>query len=84
MRRKLKLKKIYFILSSFIAFAACKQTAEVKEMEQDLVIDQTAKNRVDSTLQSFITDDVVVGASALIFEKGKEVYFNAYGYADRE
>jgi len=25
-----------------------------------------------------------VGISALIFEKGKEVYFNAVGFADRE
>ncbi|MDN5217463.1 serine hydrolase domain-containing protein [Fulvivirgaceae bacterium BMA12] len=84
MKPKLKLKKIYFILSSLIAFSACKQATEIKETEQGLVIDHVAKNRVDSTLQSFIADSTVVGASALIFEKGKEVYFNAYGYADRE
>ena len=29
-------------------------------------------------------DGSIVGASALIFEKDKEVYFNAFGYADRE
>ena len=84
MKPLLKMKKIYFLFASFIAFNACKQTTEIKGTEQSLVIDQTAKNRLDSTLESFIADSMVVGASALIFEKGKEVYFNAYGYADRE
>ena len=49
-----------------------------------MVIDQKAKNRLDATLQSFISDSLVAGASALIFEKGEEVYFSAYGHADRE
>ena len=84
MKPHLKMKKIYFILASLLAFNACKQVTGIKETEHSLVIDQTAKNRLDSTLQSFIADSMVVGASALIFEKGKEVYFNAYGYADRE
>ncbi|HCX76495.1 MAG TPA: serine hydrolase, partial [Algoriphagus sp.] len=26
----------------------------------------------------------VAGISALVYEKGEEVYFNAFGYADRE
>ena len=84
MKPNLNMKKIYFILASLLAFNACKQATENKGTEQSLIIDQTAKNRLDSTLQSFIADSMVVGASALIFEKGKEVYFNAFGYADRE
>ncbi|MBW8244973.1 beta-lactamase family protein [Muricauda oceani] len=48
------------------------------------VIQETAKARLDSTLQSFVKNGEVAGASALIFEKGKEVYFNAFGYADME
>ena len=67
-----------------IALNACQQATETTETEQSLVIDQMVKHRIDSTLQSFVVDSTVVGASALIFEKGKEVYFNAFGYADRE
>ncbi|MCV9385143.1 serine hydrolase domain-containing protein [Reichenbachiella ulvae] len=63
---------------------ACQPQTETKENNENLVIDQVAKNRIDSTLQSFVSEGMVVGASALIFEKGKEAYFNAYGYADRE
>ena len=48
------------------------------------VVTATVKNRIDSTLKSFIDSAKTAGVSALIFEKGKEVYFNAFGYADRE
>lgn len=48
------------------------------------IIKEAAKARLDSTLQSFVNNGEVAGASALIFEKGKEVYFNAFGYADME
>lgn len=40
--------------------------------------------RLNSTLESFVEDGRVAGASALIFEKGEEVYFGAYGDANRE
>lgn len=49
-----------------------------------LVVDQTAKERIDSTLQSFVDSGKAIGVSTLIFEKNKEVYFNAIGYADKE
>jgi len=80
----LKMKKITHILCVLTVLNACQQATDTNETEQDFVIDQTAKHRIDSTLQSFIADSIVVGASALIFEKGREVYFNAFGYADRE
>ncbi|RYZ46335.1 MAG: class A beta-lactamase-related serine hydrolase, partial [Chitinophagaceae bacterium] len=32
----------------------------------------------------FIDSNKTAGVSALIFEKGKEVYYNAFGFADRE
>jgi CubicO group peptidase (beta-lactamase class C family) len=43
-----------------------------------------SKARIDSVLNKLISDSTLVGASALIFEDGKEVYFNAFGLADRE
>jgi CubicO group peptidase (beta-lactamase class C family) len=48
------------------------------------VIDGTAKSRIDSTLRAFVADGKIAGVSALVYEKGDEVYFNAFGMADRE
>jgi CubicO group peptidase (beta-lactamase class C family) len=48
------------------------------------IIEKSVKGRIDSTLKSFVDSGKIAGVSALIFEKDKEVYFNAFGYADRE
>ncbi len=55
-----------------------------KDDDKGLIINKNAEARLDSTLKSMIDSNRVAGISALIFEKGKEVYFNAFGYADRE
>jgi CubicO group peptidase (beta-lactamase class C family) len=52
--------------------------------EPAVIIDQLAKNRIDSTLKSFVDAGSIAGVSALIFEKNKEVYYNAFGYANKE
>ena len=49
-----------------------------------IIVNAAAKSRIDSMMKSFIDSSKTMGLSALIFEKGKEVYFNAVGYADRE
>jgi CubicO group peptidase (beta-lactamase class C family) len=48
------------------------------------IIDATAKNRIDVMMKNYIDSSKTIGLSALVFEKGKEVYYNAYGFADRE
>jgi CubicO group peptidase (beta-lactamase class C family) len=48
------------------------------------VITPAAKARIDSTLRAYVDSGRVVGASALVWEKGREVYFGAFGMADRE
>ncbi len=48
------------------------------------IMDTEANQRLNSTLESFVEDGRVAGASALIFEKGQEVYFGAFGDANRE
>ncbi|WP_207514563.1 serine hydrolase domain-containing protein [Longitalea luteola] len=48
------------------------------------VITAEVKSRINTTLQAFVDSGKIAGVSALIFEKGKEVYFNSFGYADRE
>ena len=39
---------------------------------------------IDSALKSIIDGKRAVGVSALVFERGREVYFGAFGLADRE
>jgi CubicO group peptidase (beta-lactamase class C family)/sugar phosphate isomerase/epimerase len=48
------------------------------------VIDEQAVARLDSTLEKFIEPGGVAGVSALIYEKGKEVYFKTAGMANQE
>lgn len=48
------------------------------------IVNASVKPRIDATLKSFIDSNKTVGLSALIYEKGKEVYYHAYGFADRE
>jgi len=75
-----------FLVSFFILFMSCKSqklnTPETKKVS--LVVDAVSIKKIDSTLQSYIKLGKISGVSALIFEKGKEVYSNAFGYADRE
>lgn len=70
---------IYVALSLFTLLTACSC-----QQQQNQIIDETATARIDSTLQSFVETGAVAGVSALIYEDGEEVYFNAEGYADRE
>ena len=46
-------------------------------------VDATARQRIDSTLAGFVERGDVAGVSALIYERGQEAYFGAFGYADR-
>ncbi len=39
---------------------------------------------IDSALKSLIDSQKVIGVSALVYERGQEVYFGAFGLADRE
>ncbi len=49
-----------------------------------LVVDSIVAARICSTLGNFVESGKIAGVSALIYEKNKEVYFNAFGFADRE
>ncbi len=69
-----------FLFMAFI-FLSCK----TNKVESDkLIVNDVAKARIDSTLKSLVGNGSIAGVSALIFEKDKEVYFNAFGFADRE
>lgn len=69
---------ILFILSSLIF--SCQNS----KIQEELIFDEAAQFRLDSTLEAFLSQGKVAGLSALVFEKGQERYFNAVGYADKE
>jgi CubicO group peptidase (beta-lactamase class C family)/streptogramin lyase len=57
--------------------------AEPKQVAREVVTSRT-RGRIDSTLGSLVAAGSVAGVSALVWEKGKEAYFGAFGMADRE
>lgn len=77
------MKKTMFALLGFLlVIFACNNSKE--ENETNAIVSTSVKSRIDSTLKSFIDSNKTVAVSALVFEKGNEVYYNAFGYADRE
>lgn len=48
------------------------------------VVTAAARARIDSTLRQFAERGEVAGVSALVWERGREAYFGAFGMADRE
>jgi CubicO group peptidase (beta-lactamase class C family) len=69
------------ILAALIVAGACQDAATSGDQSTDSLI---VKSRIDSTLKSFVDSGKIAGVSALIHVKGKEVYYNAFGNADRE
>jgi CubicO group peptidase (beta-lactamase class C family) len=65
---------VFVFITSFLPSGSYTQT----------IIDKDVKASIDSALKSFVDAGKVAGVSALIFEKNKEVYYNAFGYARRE
>jgi CubicO group peptidase (beta-lactamase class C family) len=43
-----------------------------------------APAKIDDALRAMVQNKTIVGVSALVYEKGEEVYFGAFGQADRE
>jgi CubicO group peptidase (beta-lactamase class C family) len=48
------------------------------------VVDASAVARINQTLGQMTSDGTIVGVSALVYEHDREVYFGAFGNADRE
>lgn len=83
------MKRSYFnfIILLLIAFG-CKEQEKGTEHQvntsMNAVVDSAAVNRINTVLKAFADQGQVAGVSAMVYEKGREVYFNAFGYADRE
>jgi CubicO group peptidase (beta-lactamase class C family) len=75
---------IYLFLASLFIASACKPTTDEKSESISYLITDSVKSRIDATLKNLVDSGRIAGVSALIFEKNKEVYFNAFGHADKE
>lgn len=76
------MKRFTILLLVIIGLWSC-QKSDTEQKSANLV-NESVKARIDSTLKSFIDSGKIAGVSALIFEKNQEVYYNAFGHADRE
>lgn len=74
--------RIFFLFIVVIFPMFCK--AQKSEKIKGSIVTEKVKARIDSTLKSMVDSGRIVGVSALIVEKNKEVYFNAFGFADKE
>ena len=76
---------MYLGLGLLCLSLSCKNASDGADVETDseLVINEEAHGRIDSLLQDMVASGRVAGISALVFEKGGEAYFGAYGYANR-
>ena len=75
------------IIALLLISTGCQSSGNDSEKEDASgigVVDDAAIDRIDSTLRSFVDLGEIAGVSALIYEKDKEVYFNAFGFADIE
>ncbi|MFM1879119.1 MAG: hypothetical protein RLZZ241_1985 [Bacteroidota bacterium] len=73
------MKKIIGVLL-LLAITSCKVQAQTNQKARIVGADRAAQ--IDSLLKDIVGAGQVGGISALIFEKGEEVYFGAFGEAD--
>lgn len=78
----MKIKFLLIGLISGFVFHSCKETKTEKAPKEDFIVTDSVTQRIDATLKSFVDSGDIAGVSALIFEKDKEVYFNAFGHAN--
>lgn len=77
--------RMYYLLAILLLlFGSCKETNPTSTYAQNDVLNEKVKVRIDSTLKGFVDSGNIAGVSALIFEKDKEVYYNAFGFADQD
>ncbi|WP_092895958.1 serine hydrolase domain-containing protein [Algoriphagus aquimarinus] len=76
------MKQLFLYAFAILVFSSSCQ--EKEKSSPTFLVDDQVRARIDSTLSSFVESGNIAGVSALIFEKDQEVYYNAFGYADRE
>ena len=78
-------KTIYHLFLLLVGVTACQVATKPEEVaEGGAIVSEPVKARIDSTLKAMVDSGQIAGVSALIYEKNREVYYNAFGFADRE
>ena len=72
------------LLAACATSASPRATVATGASQGQRIVTDVARSRIDSTLRAYVASGRVAGASALVWEKGREVYFGAFGMADRE
>lgn len=78
------MKYLFHLLGILLIYGCSSREQNASDSSTATIVVDDVKKRIDSTLKALVDEGRVVGASALIYEKGSEVYYNAFGYADRE
>ena len=76
------MKTLSLLFTILLFVSACKESPKETSVEKPPIVTSITKARIDSVLQDFVESKTIAGVSALIFENGNEVYYNAFGYAD--
>lgn len=69
------------VMASGLALPAFAAERRLSPVTAGLAID---RNRIDATLRQMVSANRAAGASCLIWQRGAERYFGAFGFADRE
>ncbi len=80
------MKSSLLFLSTIVLFLfCCKQGPDSPETSStSTIIDDSASARINALFEDLVTSNNVGGISALIYEKGEEVYYNAKGFQNKE
>ena len=80
------MNKIVCLLYLIVFLSGCgvQQHEDTHTENSSVLVNATVQSRMDSALKSLVDEGRVAGISALVYEKNREVYFNAFGYSDRE
>ena len=84
MNRAIYAAALATLLAACATTPSTRTSTAVASAASQRVVAGTTKRRIDSTLRAYVDSGRVAGASALVWEKGREVYFGAFGLADRE
>ncbi len=80
-------RTIYTLLVLLLVASSCKNSGvatQVQDAAAASIVNTETKDRISETLSKFVASGQVAGISALVYEKGHEVYFGAFGDRDRE
>jgi len=74
----------FLCIVALVSACAVQQREEADGGSGSILVNKAVESRIDSALKSLVDEGRVAGVSALVYEKNREVYFNAFGYSDRE